>query len=161
MKRLYLAALTATVLLTSSNAMAASVSAGTTCNAYYANQETKLKPDWSTLKSTDGVWVHCPGSVSDVTTIGSITFNLTIPVEGGNDVYNCYVATQDDDSVNREVLWIVGSGVGSSVPVEIEVNDNGGGNPTSAPLAEADEDQTLTTGCYLYKGHSLNSSVVD
>lgn len=129
MKRLYLAALTATVLLTSSNAMAASVSAGTTCNAYYANQETKLKPDWSTLKSTDGVWVHCPGSVSDVTTIGSITFNLTIPVEGGNDVYNCYVATQDEDSVNREVLWIVGSGVGSSVPVEIEVNDNGGEIP--------------------------------
>lgn len=129
MKRLYLAALTATVLLTSSNAMAASVSAGTTCNAYYANQETKLKPDWSTLKSTDGVWVHCPGSVSDVTTIGSITFNLTIPVEGSNDVYNCYVATQDEDSVNREVLWIVGSGVGSSVPVEIEVNDNGGEIP--------------------------------
>lgn len=165
MKKLNLIRLTAIVLTSSTflatgSAMAlGTVAAGTTCKAYYWTQASRLKPDWSSAESLANTWIHCPNLVSDVTEVGSLSFNLEIPLDARSHIFNCYIATQSPtaDSSSKVVIWKTGSGVGTIVPVEITLPTDGS-NPTSNPASNpAAEDKTMTAGCYLYAGHRLNS----
>ncbi|TXH62398.1 MAG: hypothetical protein E6Q84_01385 [Thiothrix sp.] len=165
MKKLNLTRLTAIVLTSSTflatgSAMAlGTVAAGATCKAYYWTQASRLKPDWSSAESLANTWIHCPNLVSDVTEVGSLSFNLEIPLDARSHIFNCYIATQSPtaDSSSKVVIWKTGSGVGTIVPVEIRLPTDGSNstsNPASNPAAE---DKTMTAGCYLYAGHRLNS----
>lgn len=131
-----------------------SIAAGAACKTYYPNQKLNLRPDWSSVNSTANTWVHCPAIGGSVAAGNVVIFNLDIPISAEKHIFNCYIATQNAtaDSSTKEVIWIIGSGVG---PVVVEIGDTGGGAPTGSILV--DENKTLTTGCYLYTAHSLYS----
>lgn len=173
MKKLNVAALTAAVLmggslLASSGAMASAASetgsatAGTACKAYSSSSESSLKPDWSTVKATSNLWVHCPAAGYQDATLGTTTvyFNMEIPFDALTDVYNCYVAEQSAISASsstRKVAWEIGSDAGAVTAALLLPSTFSNTTGVTATMAT---NYTYTSGCKLGAKHMLHSVVV-
>lgn len=169
MKKLNLTALTAAVLmggslLASSGAMASAASdrnsatAGTACKAYSSSSESSLKPDWSTVKASSALWVHCPAAGVQDAIPGKTTvyFNMEIPVDALTDVYNCYVAEQSAVGSTRKVVWESGSDAGPTT-AEIVVPTTFSSTGVTGVMTT---NYTYTGGCKLGAKHMLHSVVI-
>lgn len=166
MKKFNLTALTAAALMAgslfaSSGAMASAaseengVTAGTACKAYSSSSEGSLKADWSTVKASSAVWVHCPGAGATLAAAKDldVTFNLEIPVDALTDVFNCYVAEQSATGSTRKVAWKAGSDAGPTAAVVDTSTAAFVGSTAAAPV-------TYTGGCKLGAKHMLHSVIV-
>lgn len=170
MKKLNLTALTAAVLmggslLASSGAMASAASgsnsatAGTACKAYSSSSESSLKPDWSTVKASSALWVHCPAAGVQDAILGKTTvyFNMEIPVDALTDVYNCYVAEQSAVGSTRKVEWESGSDAGPTTAKIVLPTTFSNINGVTGVMTT---NYTYTGGCKLGVKHMLHSVVI-